>query len=95
MLRGAVAAWLGLITLQAVGTKSGSGRVAELATDTTRLLARILDPDVPAIPDRRPGAAAATAAAVLPDLAAGATSVGTGVAAGIAAGQAQRAAAGK
>lgn len=52
-LRGAFAAWLGLIALQAVGTAGGSGRIAGAFTDANRLLARVLDPDVPAIPDLR------------------------------------------
>lgn len=50
-LRGMVTAWLGLIVLQTVSTNGGSGRVAGLFYDIDRLLARALDPAVPAIPN--------------------------------------------
>lgn len=52
-VRGAVAAWLGLITLQAVASKGGSGRVASAFADLSGLVDRVIDPAVPAIPDRR------------------------------------------
>jgi hypothetical protein len=58
-LRGAVAAWLGLIALQAIATQGGSGRVAQAFTDVNRLVERALDPKVPAIPDRGTAAGAA------------------------------------
>jgi len=58
MIRGAASAWLGLIALQAVSTRGGSGRVAEFFNDANRLVQRVLDPNVPAIPDRRGGATA-------------------------------------
>jgi hypothetical protein len=55
-LRGAVTAWLGLIVLQAVVSTGGSGRVAGAFTGIAGLVNRALDPNVPAIPDRRAGA---------------------------------------
>ena len=61
-LRGMVTAWLGLIVLQAVGSTKGSGRVAGLFADVDRLVKRALDPSIPAIPDRRTGAASTGAA---------------------------------
>ncbi len=60
-LRGAAVAWLSLIALHAVASRGGSGRVAEFVTDADRLLQRVLSPEVPAIPDRRAGGAAARA----------------------------------
>jgi len=70
-VRGMVTAWLGLIVLQAVSQseKDGRGRVAGLFTDVNKLVKRALDPKVPAIPDRRNGAATATPqpGAQLPD----------------------------
>jgi hypothetical protein len=56
-LRGAATAWLGLIALHAVAT-GGSGKVAGAFADVNRLLSRVLDPNVPAIPDRRAGGSA-------------------------------------
>lgn len=47
------AGFLGLIALHAVGTQGGSGRVAEAFADLSRLIDRVIDPAVPAIPDRR------------------------------------------
>lgn len=52
-LRGAMSAALGLIALQAVSSKKGSGRISGLLTDVNGLVLRVLDPTVPAIPDRR------------------------------------------
>lgn len=52
-LRGAVTAWLTLIALQTIGTAGGSGRVASFFADADSLVKRALDPNVPAIPDRR------------------------------------------
>jgi hypothetical protein len=60
-LRGAFAAWLGLIALHAVSTRGGSGRVTEFFGDVNGLVSRVLDPDIPAIPDRRTGTATAAA----------------------------------
>src|SRR5206468_5947739 len=60
-LRGAVSAWLALIVLQTVVTR-GSGRVADALAGLNGLAQRALDPNVPAIPDRRTGAAPAGAA---------------------------------
>lgn len=56
-LRGAITAWLGLIALQTVVSNSGQASGA-LAT-VNNMLQRALSPNVPAIPDRRAGAAAA------------------------------------
>lgn len=56
-LRGMVTAWLGLVALQAVSTKGGSGRVASLFSDVDKLVQRAFDPNVPAIPNRSAGAA--------------------------------------
>lgn len=56
-IRGAFSAWLGLIALQAVSTKGGSGRISEAFGDVASIVERVLDPDVPAIPDRRDGGA--------------------------------------
>lgn len=58
--RGVVTAWLALIALQAVSTKGSSGRIASLMTDVNRLVARVLDPNVPAIPDLSGGTAASS-----------------------------------
>jgi hypothetical protein len=55
-VRGMVTAWLGLVVLQTVSTKGGSGRVAALFGDVDRVLRRAFDPKVAAIPDRRSGA---------------------------------------
>lgn len=74
--RGVFAGFLGLIALQALGSNGGSGRVASAFADLSGLIERVLDPDVPAIPDRRAGAAIqpgntvrnAAAAAVSPDV---------------------------
>ena len=46
-------AWLGLIALQAVVSRGGSGRISSLFADANNVLNRALDPNVPAIPDRR------------------------------------------
>lgn len=60
------AAWLGLIALHALGTRGGSGRVSSAFTDVAGLIERVLDADVPAIPDRRAGAAPAAPAPAEP-----------------------------
>lgn len=51
MFRGAAAAWLGLIALQAVTTRGGAGAVGGLMTTVDGLVKRALDPSVAAIPD--------------------------------------------
>jgi hypothetical protein len=51
MLRGAGAAWLGLIVLQAFTTENGAGAVGGLLGAVDGLVRRVLDPGVPAIPD--------------------------------------------
>lgn len=53
--RAAASAVLGLVALQAVGSRGGSGRIAELFNDANTILERVLDPAVPAIPDLRVG----------------------------------------
>lgn len=58
--RGIASGFLGLVALQALSTRGGSGRVAEAFGDIAGLVARVMDPDVPAIPDRRAGAAQGT-----------------------------------
>jgi hypothetical protein len=55
-LRGAVTAWLGLIALQTVVTHSD--RAGGALSAINDLIQRALSPGVPAIPDRRSGAAA-------------------------------------
>lgn len=73
--RGVVTAWLSLIALQAVA-KAGSGRVASFFGDVDHLVQRALSPSVPAIPDRRAGAAtAATYFGVTPQAAKAGASV--------------------
>lgn len=47
--------WLGLVALQAVVSRGGSGRISQAFGDLDALLERVLDPTVPAIPDRRTG----------------------------------------
>lgn len=61
-LRGAATAALGLIALQALVSKGGTGRVATLLDDVNGLVERMLDPSVPAIPDRSTGAVGGTGA---------------------------------
>lgn len=63
-VRGALAAWLGLIALQAVGTAGGSGRISSFFGDVNTLIERALNPNVPAIPDRRAGAVNTNAGAI-------------------------------
>lgn len=48
--------WLGLVALQAVVSRGGSGRISQAFSDLDALLERVLDPTVAAIPDRRAGA---------------------------------------
>lgn len=50
---------LSLIALQALVSTGGSGRVASLLADVNRLVVRVLDPTVPAIPDRSNGTSSA------------------------------------
>lgn len=60
MLRGAAAAWLGLVVLQAGTTKAGSGAVGGLLTTVDGLVKRALDPRVAAIPDHSTSSAGTT-----------------------------------
>ena len=48
-----VSAWLALAALQLVTSSTGSGRLSGLLGGATNVLDRVLDPGVPAIPDRR------------------------------------------
>jgi hypothetical protein len=66
-VRGALSAALALSVLQAVVSQRGSGAVAGAFGVVDGLVQRVLDPDVPAIPDKRggqelPNGAAASAA---------------------------------
>ncbi len=54
-VRGVFAGFLGLVALHALGSRGGSGRVSEFFGDVAGVIERVLDPNVPAIPDRRPG----------------------------------------
>lgn len=65
-LRGVLTAWLSLIALQAVGSSGGSGRVGDAFRDLNGIVGRVLDPAVPAIPDRRAGATTGTATSTTP-----------------------------
>lgn len=42
---------LGLVTLQALATRDAPGRIGDLLTDANKIVQRVLDPDVAAIPD--------------------------------------------
>ena len=55
--------WLALIALQTLTTQGASGRIGSLFGDVNSLVQRALDPTVPAIPDRRTGAASTPAPA--------------------------------
>lgn len=79
-VRSAAATVLGLIALQAVASRGGSGRVVELFQDVNGILQHALDPSVPAIPDLRNGGSWASTAPVTP-LRSGAVSQGAGAAA--------------
>jgi hypothetical protein len=59
-VRGVFAGFLGLVALHAVGSRGGSGRIAEAFGDVAGVIERVLNPTVPAIPDKRSGAASAT-----------------------------------
>jgi hypothetical protein len=52
-LAAAFTTWLALTGLQALATRGASGRVAGLFKDVDSILVRVLDPTIPAIPDRR------------------------------------------
>lgn len=60
-LAGAFTTWLALVALQTLATsKSAPSRIRELFQDANAVIERVLDPTVPAIPDRREGAAPTT-----------------------------------
>lgn len=59
----AFSAVLGLVALQALTSRQGSGRVGQMFGDVNRLVERVLDPTVPAIPDRRTARSQTTASA--------------------------------
>lgn len=48
---------LGLVTLQALATREAPGRIGDLLTDANKIVQRVLDPDVAAIPDLAAGRA--------------------------------------
>lgn len=54
-LRGAMVAWLGLIALQSFASSEhdSPGRLRSALADVNGLVKRAIDPNVPAIPDRR------------------------------------------
>lgn len=52
--------WLALIALQTFSTKGASGRVAGAFADVNTLVDRLLDANIPAVPDRRAGATSTT-----------------------------------
>jgi len=54
---------LGLVTLQALATREAPGRIGDLLTDANRIIQRVLDPDVAAIPDLAAGRAGGQPAA--------------------------------
>lgn len=54
-LRGVASGVLSLIVLQGLVSRGGSGRVASLLNDVNRLVTRVFDPNVPAIPDHSGG----------------------------------------
>jgi hypothetical protein len=61
-VRGVFAGFLGLVALHAVGSRGGSGRVGDAFADVAGVIERVMNPTVPAIPDRRAGAPAAPVA---------------------------------
>jgi hypothetical protein len=63
-LRGAVAAWLGLITLEAIVSKGGSGKIAGAFTAVDGVVEHLLDPKVPLLPDHSKPASSAAAGSV-------------------------------
>jgi hypothetical protein len=75
-LRGMVTAWLGLVVLQTVSTKGGSGRLASMFGDVDHLIQRAFSPTVAAIPDRRNGAPKLSAAKPIEQVATGGTTPG-------------------
>lgn len=78
--RAAATACLGLIALQAAGTRGGAGRIASLLADANSMVARVLDPNVPAIPDRRTGASSSGTPGALEAWSAASGLTGTGTA---------------
>ncbi len=63
-LTSAFTTWLALVALQTLATsKSSPKRLASFFEDANSVLERALDPTVPAIPDRRAGAASTSAPA--------------------------------
>jgi hypothetical protein len=65
-LRGAMSAWLGLITLQVVTSQHGSGAVAGAFDTVNSVVKRALSPDVAAVPDYRNGTPAASPVGATP-----------------------------
>lgn len=54
MVRGAAGAWLGLIVLQGLVGKTGSGAVGGMLNAVSGGIAKLTDPTVAGIPDLRP-----------------------------------------
>lgn len=54
MVRGAAGAWLGLIVLQGLVGKAGSGAVGGMLTAVGGAIGKLTDPTVAGIPDLRP-----------------------------------------
>jgi hypothetical protein len=59
-LRGAAAAWLGLIALQAVTSKGGAHATSGVLGVAESIVKRALAPNVAAIPDRRDGSSSSS-----------------------------------
>jgi hypothetical protein len=70
-VRGAFAGFLGLVALHAVAQKGSSKRVGGAFSDLAAIVERVLDADVPAIPDHskpsKPSTAVADGAAAAAD----------------------------
>jgi hypothetical protein len=61
-LRGMAAAWFGLITLEAVVSKGGSGKIAGAFTAIDGVVEHLLSPTVPLLPDHTKAASSSSAA---------------------------------
>lgn len=79
-VRGALTAWLGLVTLQAITTKAGAEKVPGLVAVVDSLVQRVLDPAVAGIPDHgQPSSAAVTPGTAVSDAGAAAARAGAAV----------------
>lgn len=79
-VRGASAAALTLIVIEAVGSDH-TGKVGSFFADVSRLLQRAISPDVPLIPDRSGGKAPEASSYLTPEQAAAAAAAANGAAA--------------